>query len=133
MTILPSGIPLNVSRINLSNDDLETCCTFPDFTSLMDLNLNENKLVQFPNLTKVARTLTMLHIANNRIRSVPEEYAILPSLLELDLTCNELQQFPNLTGMRSLGTLMLQKNNISWIPGEFLKSADLAYICAPRQ
>ncbi|CAD8113689.1 unnamed protein product [Paramecium sonneborni] len=107
-------------KINLSNQ-LLTCTSFAlDTLSelLLDLDLSNNLLHQFPNQLKKFTSLKILNLSNNQIQQIPIKFS-LPNLEKLILSDNQIKQLPScLFKLNTLRELNLNNNIIEYIPSE---------------
>lgn len=132
----------NATRIDLAQNELTTIKnnTFKTFINLDSLTLNINKissieplafantvltfislednlLPSFPNLTPVAKTLTLLRLGKNQITQIPSgSFAEMSVLNTLEMNDNLLTACPDFSSMPTnnrLKTLVLSKNKIT--------------------
>ncbi len=116
---LPATIPQDVELLRLHRNNFVRIDTFPLFPNLTELQLNENQLEAFPNLTNVGSTLTKLNLKKNKIRYVdPEVLGSLDVLETLYLEHNHLEHFPDIQepGSSSLSLLNLDYNYLRDFP-----------------
>ncbi|XP_078571559.1 uncharacterized protein LOC144859141 [Branchiostoma floridae x Branchiostoma japonicum] len=126
LSTIPSGIPANVTTLDLSNSRIALSSgIFSNFTDLLELNLGWNTLStieqgSFQGLTNL-RTL-LLH--GNMLRTLPQGvFADLRSLQVLDLSQNNIRdtpsgQFPQLAELTSLN---LTGNRLQSLPADMLQ------------
>ncbi|CAD8192380.1 unnamed protein product [Paramecium octaurelia] len=107
-------------KINLSNQLLSSAAPVLDTLSeqILDLDLSNNLLHQFPNQLKTLTKLKILNLSFNQIQSIPIKF-YLPNLEKLLLTDNQIKQLPSsLFKLNALRELNLNNNNIEYLPQE---------------
>lgn len=124
LTNVPSGIPGNVTVLDLSKNDIYniTAESFSNLFNLTILNLNflnyrKNKdrviinSMAFKNLTK----LTALKLVKTNLTDIPTNLP--PNVRKLDLSNNNIMlQTMNLSSLANITHLWLTKNCYSWNP-----------------
>ncbi|KAK2152180.1 hypothetical protein LSH36_338g07036 [Paralvinella palmiformis] len=143
LTAVPTnGIPNDVTNLDLSYNNITELpdLVFGNYTSLQILDLRgnliedisttafantniahlyliENRLKQFPDLCSINRSLTILELVGNDIRSVSEEnVTCLSELVLLELTDNKIATFPSFgNASASLSSLYIRNNGIKVI------------------
>ncbi|CAD8206714.1 unnamed protein product [Paramecium pentaurelia] len=107
-------------KINLSNQLLYSTAPVLDTLSelLLDLDLSNNLLHQFPNQLKTYTKLKILNLSFNQIQQIPIKFH-LPNLEKLILSDNQIKQLPSsLFKLNTLKELNLNNNNIEYLPSE---------------
>ncbi|CAK9156282.1 unnamed protein product [Ilex paraguariensis] len=112
--------------LNLSNKLMDQIEWLPDsigkLSSLITLNLSENRIVALPATIGGLSSLTKLDLHSNRINALPESIGDLLNLVYLDLSGNQLISLPASFGrLVRLQELDLSSNMLSVLP-EFIGS-----------
>ncbi|KAJ9540952.1 hypothetical protein OSB04_027458 [Centaurea solstitialis] len=107
--------------LNLRNKLMERIEWLPDsigkLSSLITLDLSENRLVSLPSSISGLSSLTKLDLHSNRIVELPESLGDLLSLVFLDLRANQLTSLPaTISRLIRLQELDLSSNNLSVLP-----------------
>ncbi len=152
LKILPNSIgELKLLHIlNLRGNFLEELPSFKNFSQIISLDLNGNRLSNLPTSITKLKTLTSLDLGNNSLQSLPitihflkelevlclsnnllwdlpEEIGQLTSLLELYLNKNQLKEIPNSIGnLSQLTEINLASNYLSTLPQEIIQCQNLA-------
>ncbi len=117
---LPGDIPEDVETIHLQKNNFVSIDSFPFFPNVTRIDLQENQLEAFPNLTNVSLTLYRLDLKKNKISYVdPDILGSLTALGMLYLQDNHLEYFPDATagtGPFSLVLLYLASNYLAEFP-----------------
>nr|XP_027212565.1 oplophorus-luciferin 2-monooxygenase non-catalytic subunit-like [Penaeus vannamei] len=90
--------------------------TLPSFTSLLELDLSDNRLIVPP---LESETLLMLDLSNNEITNVSATaFSAVPQLSEIDLSGNQIPQIQTGTfaGHHNLYHVSLESNILKYIP-----------------
>ncbi|GLJ40867.1 hypothetical protein SUGI_0845420 [Cryptomeria japonica] len=86
-------------------------------TSLVQLNLSENRIVILPSAIGGLTRLTKLDLHSNQLHSLPDSIGELSSLTELDLRGNRLTKLPATIGnISTLVNLDVSSNHLSSLP-----------------
>ncbi|KAF3776986.1 Plant intracellular Ras-group-related LRR protein 4 [Nymphaea thermarum] len=86
-------------------------------STLLSLNLSENRIIALPTTIGGLSSLTKLDLHSNRIASLPESIGDLLSLVDLDLHGNQLSTLPPSIGKLScLVNLDLSSNQLTFLP-----------------
>ena len=108
---------LNISTNNISSLPEGS---WPLMRSFDELDVSNNQLTTFPDLTNLSVVRT-LYLHSNQISSVPS-LPRMSSLIKLTLHDNQLTTFPNLTNITAeLRQLFVQDNEISTFPDELVQ------------
>lgn len=114
LTAVPSDIPRNTEKLDLTNNDIAVFDSdkVALCSQLKDIRMNTNQLTSFPNLTVVASTLNYLYLDDNSISVVPYELLdSLENLWFLSIQNNGLTSFPNPPGpSRTMTALKIAYN-----------------------
>lgn len=107
--------------LNLQNKLMDQIEWLPDsigkLSSLMTLDLSENRIVALPATIGGLSSLTKLDLHANRIAELPETVGDLLCLIHLDLRGNQLTNLPPTFGrLVRLETLDLSSNHLSLLP-----------------
>ncbi|KAI3668897.1 hypothetical protein L6452_40114 [Arctium lappa] len=107
--------------LNLGSKLMDQIEWLPDsigkLSSLITLDLSENRLVALPSSIGGLSSLTKLDLHSNKILELPESIGDLLSLVHLDLRGNQLTSLPATFGrLLHLEELDLSSNNISVLP-----------------
>lgn len=100
---------------------------FVNYTSLTQLDINNNLLTVFPCLPNINQTLTSLYLTGNRISYIPPAcLSLLQNLTGLFLSSNFISHLPDMY-MASLHELDLSNNSFTALPallvlGEFIST-----------
>ncbi len=116
---VPDDIPYDIDIVRLFQNSLSNIDSFPFRPNLTELDLYENELEEFPNLTNLSESLEDLDLSKNKIAYVdPERLGGLASLRILNLMYNRLQSMPDIlpTGETSLVQLSLGFNSLYEFP-----------------
>jgi len=90
------------------------------------LNLQKQKLENFPKNLNRFENLRILDLSKNKISLLPAEIGELTSLVELNLAKNDIYTIPPQIGnLHQLEILNLSKNDVKEIPAEIGKLAQL--------
>ena len=109
--LIDSGvIPLNVTVLNLSNNQIDDLTPLKIFTELQDLTLTNNQIIDLTPLSEFDN-LTTLVLIDNHIRDVTPLSA-LTGLVSLDLINNRIYDISPLSGLTNLEFLDLSYNQI---------------------
>ena len=120
LTEFPDDIPFNVEEIHL-NDNNINAFDLSYFPALIYLNLDHNKLVEFPDLENVNRTLEFVSLYNNDIISMMK-LPPMSALRYLSLDSNYLTHFPDVTfAAGTMKKLFVSSNSISFIPNHLVE------------
>ena len=115
---------LSLKNKGLSNSDLRQILnSLPSGASYRRLNLGNNKLTKFPNLTKYPQfsNLEYLYIGENKITNVEINY--IPSSIKVfTASKNRITELPDLSSFKQLENLKLSDNRIQIIPNHHLPS-----------
>jgi len=107
-----------LSLVNLTLEDRYVPSEIFLLQSLGELKLSFNSISSISEFIKMVR-LRRLHLAHNKISSIPAEIGRMTNLEHLDLTHNEISSIPAGIGqMTSLEDLLLSHNKISSIQAE---------------
>ncbi|XP_052197946.1 plant intracellular Ras-group-related LRR protein 4-like [Diospyros lotus] len=117
---LPDSIGKLSSLITLDLSDnriVALPATIGGLSSLTKLDLRSNRITELPDSIGDLLTLVFLDLSGNRITSLPATFARLVRLEELDLSSNNLHALPESIGsLISLKKLNVETNNIEEIP-----------------
>lgn len=107
--------------LNLRNKLTDQIEWLPDsigkISTLITLDLSENRLVSLPSSISGLSSLTKLDLHSNKIIELPESFGALLSLIYLDLRANQLTSLPpSLSRLIHLQELDLSSNNLSVLP-----------------
>ncbi|CAH1437101.1 unnamed protein product [Lactuca virosa] len=107
--------------LNLCNKLTDQIEWLPDsigkISTLITLDLSENRLVSLPSSISSLSSLTKLDLHSNKLIQLPESLGDLLSLIHLDLRANQLTSLPlTLTKLIHLQELDLSSNNLSILP-----------------
>ncbi|KAK9069391.1 hypothetical protein SSX86_011294 [Deinandra increscens subsp. villosa] len=107
--------------LNLRNLLMDQIEWLPDsigkLSSLITLDLSENRLVALPSSIGSLSSLTKLDLHSNKIIELPESIGDLLNLVHLDLRANQLTSLPPTFGkLFCLEELDLSSNNLSLVP-----------------
>lgn len=107
--------------LNLSNKLMDQIEWLPDsigkLSTLITLNLSENRLITLPSSIGNLSSLTKLDLHSNKITELPESIGNLISLIYLDLRANQMTSLPSTFGqLLALQDLDLSSNNFSILP-----------------
>ncbi|KAD7479152.1 hypothetical protein R6Q59_008040 [Mikania micrantha] len=107
--------------LNLRSKLMDQIEWLPDsigkLSSLITLDLSENRLVTLPSSILSLSSLTKLDLHSNKIIELPESLGDLLSLVYLDLRANQLASLPaSLSRLIHLQELDLSSNNLSFLP-----------------
>lgn len=107
--------------LNLRNKLLDRIEWLPDsigkLSSLITLDLSENRLVALPSSISGLSSLTKLDLHSNKIVELPESLGDLLSLVYLDLRGNQLTSLPaTISNLICLQELDVSSNNLSVLP-----------------
>ncbi|KAK9062101.1 hypothetical protein SSX86_019286 [Deinandra increscens subsp. villosa] len=110
-----------VKDLNLRNKLMDQIEWLPDsigkLSSLITLDLSENRLVTLPSSITGLSSLTKLDLHSNKIIELPESLGDLLSLVYLDLRANQLTSLPaSLSRLIHVQELDLSSNNLSVLP-----------------
>ncbi|PRQ47175.1 putative leucine-rich repeat domain, L domain-containing protein [Rosa chinensis] len=116
-----------VNLRNKLNDQIEW---LPDsigkLSSLLTLDLSENRLLVLPSTIGGLSTLTKLDLHSNRLTELPDTFGDLLSLVHLDLRANNLASLPATFGrLVRLEELDLSSNRLSLLPDSIGSLASL--------
>lgn len=108
-------------ELNLQNKLMDQVDWLPDsigkLSSLILLDLSENRIVALPTTISNLASLTKLDLHSNRILELPDSIGDLFSLLHLDLRANQLTSLPSTFGrLMRLEELDLSSNHFSSLP-----------------
>ena len=101
-----SGYPY-LSILTLSYNDITTVSELAfENTVLKHLDISNNRLTEFPNLSAVATTLQILRLKKNKIATIPSyAFSNMENLNTLEFSYNLLSAFPNLSSLPINGFL----------------------------
>lgn len=117
--INPTKLKLNYSLIK------EIPIEINNFTNLISLHLNNNKLVNLPNLEKLI-SLKDVNLSYNRLKYIPNELSSLTNLVTLNLSNNGIKEIPNnIENLLNLKELHLSVNQIQTLPLELFNLLNL--------
>ncbi|XP_076909207.1 uncharacterized protein LOC143566366 [Bidens hawaiensis] len=107
--------------LNLRSKLMDQIEWLPDsigkLSTLITLDLSENRLVTLPSSISGISSLTKLDLHSNKIVELPESIGDLLSLIYLDLRANQLSALPaSLSRLVRLQELDLSSNNLSVLP-----------------
>nr|DAD46504.1 TPA_asm: hypothetical protein HUJ06_016441 [Nelumbo nucifera] len=107
--------------LNLQNKLVDQIEWLPEsigkLSSLINLDLSENRIVALPATIRGLSSLAKLDLHSNRISELPESIGDLFSLVYLDLRGNQLTSLPFTFGkLARLEELDLSSNRLSWLP-----------------
>jgi Leucine rich repeat len=123
------------------------------FTSLTNLVLRRNELIELPDHLHLFPSLTGLHVEGNLITSLPPSFAVLTNLTvlelllgvartvhdlpsdvqELTLSANRLAELPDcVCRMTKLVRLSVDSNFLERLPSKIGKLTRLKYLCCSR-
>ncbi len=108
-----SLIPTDVEEVNVHRNKLTAISIPSDFPNMVKFLAYDNALVEFPDLTFVGDTLTVLKLQHNLIATVSQSrLSALTRLEELNLYNNCISVFPDVTGAGPyhMQTLKLTEN-----------------------
>lgn len=98
-------------------------------TQLETLDLEDNRLTEFPIVVTQLVNLTRLDLDSNQITSIPPEITQLTQLETLRLEHNQLTEFPIvITQLENLSQLDLDDNQITSIPPEIASMRSLNHL-----
>lgn len=134
LTSMPTNIQTlqNLRILEISNCDLKTI-DVSQMNKLYELNLNNNKLVEFPKGFHLLQHLDSLDLSQNSIRFINTSIQFNPGITKLNLSKNELQQInPELYQLKYLTDLDLSHNNIKVLSNDIanlkqLKSLNITH------
>lgn len=89
-----------ITRVNLSENEIDNCSNFQGHTSLLCLELKKNKLLTCVGLANM-QLLTELYLNENEITTL-KDLNNLPSLRKLDANTNKLESLDNIPSLPSL-------------------------------
>ena len=119
LTAIPAGISAAETAINLKQNQIASIDSLPVvFTALSTLQLQNNLLVEFPQLCTVGLTLQMLYLMDNNINVIsPSRLDCLVVLTRLYLSGNKLTTIPDVSGPgATLQFLSINDNNFITVP-----------------
>ncbi|PHU26619.1 Plant intracellular Ras-group-related LRR protein 4 [Capsicum chinense] len=91
--------------------------TIGGLSSLQKLDLHSNKIVQLPDSIGDLLNLVYLDLSGNNLKLLPASFARLVHLQELDLSTNALSVLPETIGsLVSLKKLIVESNNLEELP-----------------
>lgn len=107
--------------LNLSNKLMDQIEWLPDsigkLSTLITLDLSENRLIALPSSIGSLSSLTKLDLHSNKITDLPESIGNLFSLIFLDLRANQMTNLPStFSQLVHLQDLDLSSNNFSILP-----------------
>lgn len=108
-------------ELNLQNKLMDQVDWLPDsigkLSSLVSLDLSENRIVVLPTTISNLMSLTKLDLHSNRIAELPDSIGDLFNLMHLDLRANQLASLPSTFGkLMRLEELDLSSNRFSALP-----------------
>ncbi|ONK68709.1 uncharacterized protein A4U43_C05F15090 [Asparagus officinalis] len=108
-------------ELNLQNKLMDQIDWLPDsigkLSSLISLDLSENRIVALPTTISNLTSLKKLDLHSNRIAELPDCIGELFNLLQLDLRANQLTSLPSTFGrLMRLEELDLSSNHFSSLP-----------------
>ncbi|BFZ13443.1 hypothetical protein BsWGS_16482 [Bradybaena similaris] len=116
------------SSIDLESSGLKTILNFSSFTSLLEINLNNNSISNASS-GSFPLSLTELWLQENHLTSVPTTIANLPYLSDLDLSFNQIRKIEPGSLPSSLKTLDLGDNRLTAITNTTFKNmTNLSYL-----
>ncbi|XP_020209367.1 plant intracellular Ras-group-related LRR protein 4 [Cajanus cajan] len=100
-------------------------------SSLTSLDLHSNKIVELPECVGDLSCLVYLNVGGNQLSSLPDSLGRLVRLEELDLSSNQLSVLPDTIGsLVSLKILNVETNDIEEIPHSIGRCCSLRELCA---
>lgn len=91
-------------------------------TSLCQLHIANNKITSLPDELGLLNQLQILKVANNRLSSMPSSIGNCRALVEIDLSCNLLVDLPETVGnLQDLKALILRNNGLKSLPPTLFK------------
>ena len=124
---------MNIEKVDIGYN-LITSIPFSkiEYPKCKVLNIQGNRLENFPAVISFVKTLEKLDLSENKIAKIEDDaFVALENLIELDLSYNELTYLPSSLGkLTKLKKLNLSGNKIVSLPKEFenlisLESLDL--------
>ena len=119
LTQFPHDISLSVKKIKITGTSITTIDYIEPFPNLETLELFDNKLVMFPDLTNISSTLLELNLFGNMITAI-DYIPPMSALTTLNVASNALTQLPDLINVSSTLQVMEAYNNtisvIRYIP-----------------
>lgn len=120
-SLIEASAKKGTKDLNLRNKLMDQIEWLPDsvgkLSSLITLDLSENRLVTLPSSITGLSSLTKLDLHSNKIVELPESFGDLLSLVYLDLRANQLTSLPaSLSRLIHLQELDLSSNNLSVLP-----------------
>ncbi|KAG4939027.1 hypothetical protein JHK82_044772 [Glycine max] len=105
--------------------------TIGGLSSLTSLNLHSNKIAELPECVGDLLSLVYLNVGGNQLSSLPASLGRLVHLEELDLSSNQLSVLPDAIGsLVSLKVLNVETNDIEEIPHSIGRCVALRELCA---
>ena len=123
-------LPL-LTRLNLNNNKLTTFPKIAMTKKLKELLINSNKIDSVPgdNLEPLSVSLEILLIADNQIKSLPDNFDTLEQLATLDVSCNNLSTLPDRLGLlKNLKSLKVDGNPMRSIRQDVLRGGPAAVL-----
>ncbi|KAG4992124.1 hypothetical protein AAZX31_09G179000 [Glycine max] len=105
--------------------------TIGSLSSLTSLDLHSNKIAELPECVGDLLSLVYLNVGGNQLSSLPASLGRLVHLEELDLSSNQLSVLPDAIGsLVSLKILNVETNDIEEIPHSIGRCVALKELCA---
>ncbi|KAK7386566.1 hypothetical protein VNO78_26899 [Psophocarpus tetragonolobus] len=105
--------------------------TIGGLSSLTSLDLHSNKIAELPECVGDLVNLVYLNVGGNQLSSVPASLGRLVRLEELDLSSNQLSTLPDAIGsLAGLKILNVETNDIEEIPHSIGRCGALRELCA---
>ncbi|TKY58399.1 Plant intracellular Ras-group-related LRR protein 4 [Spatholobus suberectus] len=105
--------------------------TIGGLSSLTSLDLHSNKIAELPECVGDLLSLVYLNVGANQLSSLPASLGRLVRLEELDLSSNQLSVLPDAIGsLVSLKILNVETNDIEEIPHSIGRCGSLTELCA---
>ena len=88
-------------------------------TVISTLDLDRNKLIEFPNLTAISGTLTYLYISTNNFTTMPSDRCNLPYVYWFTMKTMELAEWPAFELIGALSISDYATLILSWYPEDY--------------
>lgn len=133
LNVLPESFILSKMRtcasLNLSFNQFTVWPNELSSQTLVELNLSNNSMSDFPSRIDTLANLRLLNISNNKLSFIPKSLFKLKNLEYIDISNNNIREIPNeIEHLNQLKGIQLFNNNISLLPTEISQLKDLHFI-----